>query len=366
MTPPAVSVCARYMTLPDDGDERAAAWICRRRQLRLVAIFALPLWWALITLAPTKQELSPYAPEWILIVVPFSASILLAQTISCRSDRDLLGRNWTGVDVLKLGTYGTVSFTVPLLLVAVAVDDGFDHNLAAIAWLMASGVFALFGGALLRYAEGFKPRGIKGGPLYKRATVLAKSMDIHLRQVSVVPFGRGRLTNAFGGPNGIAVTDDYGHWLHGAQLDSVIAHELAHIKHNDVRKKFTAIVTFFAAPVALAFTFPGLSSTPRFLFDLAALLIPLAFYYFLMRRREYAADRVAAEFTDPRTTSGALTSLYNHVGVPENSTPLMEAFSTHPSLKNRLRAIAKVALAAGIGLPETVEKSANPASTHRF
>ena len=90
----------------------------------------------------------------------------------------------------------------------------------------------------LRIAQGMKLRSVKSGTLYGRAMHLARNAGAKLKRVYVVPPGRGDLTNAFGSSESIAMTDNFGEYLHGPQLDFVIGHELAHAKNKHTRKKF--------------------------------------------------------------------------------------------------------------------------------
>ncbi len=60
------------------------------------------------------------------------------------------------------------------------------------------------------------------------------------------------------------------------------------------------------------------------------------------RRFEYSCDREGIEFTkDPEAGLRALVSLYRMTGSPSRCNWLVELFLTHPSLINRLEAIAR-------------------------
>jgi hypothetical protein len=79
----------------------------------------------------------------------------------------------------------------------------------------------------LRLAEGLKMRGVKSGELYKRTVYLARQMKVPVKQVMMVPPGRGQLTNAYSlGSGSIAMTENYSQFLVGAQLDAVIGHDM--------------------------------------------------------------------------------------------------------------------------------------------
>jgi len=151
------------------------------------------------------------------------------------------------------------------------------------------------------------------------------------------------LTNAYGGQTLIAVTDDYGHWLHGSQLDFVVGHELAHVKQKDAVKTLVTIAGMFFALSAMTFFIPPLPMRWRIFFNFGVILFPLMMFYALSRHREYAADRLAVEATgEPEMAIRALASLYRHAEVPTERSKFAELFSTHPGLWRRIDTIARL------------------------
>jgi Zn-dependent protease with chaperone function len=96
--------------------------------------------------------------------------------------------------------------------------------------MLGAGVAAIVGPMRLQAAQGIRLRRVKSGTLYNRAFRLARKVGVDLERVYVVPPGRGHLTNAFGLWRGIALTDNFGEYLSGPQIDFVIGHELAHVK----------------------------------------------------------------------------------------------------------------------------------------
>jgi Zn-dependent protease with chaperone function len=280
-----------------------------------------------------------------------SLSVLIARLVIYRSDAHVFGRQWTGRDLLSLAFWRTLSSSSALLAVANGIEEIYRKDLVGFAWMFGAGVAALIGRMQLRAAEGLKPRPVKSGELYKRSLVLSKRMGVRLRQVCVVPSGRGRLTNAYGGWAQISVTDDYGHWLHGSQLDFVIGHELAHVKQKDALKTLLAVPGMFIVVAAVTFAMPQMPTPWRISFNFGVILLPLIGFYALSRHHEYAADRLAVELTgEPETAIGALSSLYRHAEVPSEHSNLVELFSTHPALWRRVDAIAR----AGQVSPEYV------------
>jgi Zn-dependent protease with chaperone function len=332
----------RHLTLESPGTHQPTQWIAYRRRMRLLTILAVPAWWSVVS-EPAVHHLTSGLPTWLLLLAPFSGANLLAQFVALRSDVSFLGNRWSAIDITRLAAWSTASFTLPLLLVAAGLESAYHGSLLGLLWMICAGTLALIGTVRLRTAQGMKPRAVKSGELHKRALVLAKRMGVNLREVCVVPFGKGRLTNAYGSSGMIAVTDDYGHWLHGPELDFVIGHELAHAKHKHGRKKLLAIAGTFAMLAAVAWALPQLPAGGRVLLRFAAIVLPLAACNFLSRQFEYAADRVAVKLTgDGEVAIRSLLNLYLRTETPPGNGRWEGLFATHPSLWERIDAIAQV------------------------
>jgi Zn-dependent protease with chaperone function len=228
-------------------------------------------------------------------------------------------------------------------MLAVGIDALPNQGVVGFLWLAGAAVVALIGTIRLQSAEGFKPRSVKSGELHRRSFVLAKRMGVRLRRVYVVPSGKSHLTNAFGGLfKTIGVSDDYGKWLKGSQLDFVIGHELAHIQQKHALKKLAGLLGLFSLTVGLGFGLPHLSSAVLTIVPFVVVFVPLITFYSLSRRFEYEADRAAAGLTnDPDAAIQALASLYRHTQKPAEYNRFAEFFSTHPSLSRRVEAIAR-------------------------
>jgi len=163
----------------------------------------------------------------------------------------------------------------------------------------------------------------------------------------------------------VAVTTGIMEILSPAELEGVLAHELAHIRHRDVM--IMTLVSFFASIASMilqfGFFFGGDDDeNPGFL---ALVLVALAVYvvsFFLMsalsRYREFAADRGAAEITRrPSALSSALMKISGTMQrIPEqdlrahselaafyiarpSTKSLFALFSTHPPMEKRIAAL---------------------------
>jgi heat shock protein HtpX len=171
----------------------------------------------------------------------------------------------------------------------------------------------------------------------------------------------------------VVVTTGIMELLSPTELEGVLAHELAHIRHKDVA--IMTIASFFAAIASMilqfGFLFGGGSSDddegPGFL---AVILVALGVYVVsfvlmqaLSRYREFAADRGAAEITRrPSALASALMKISGSMDripqqdlrqhahselaafyiSPPTKKSLFELFSTHPPMDKRIAALARL------------------------
>lgn len=234
---------------------------------------------------------------------------------------------------------------IPLLMIATGFDGIFDGEPAGLFWLVSAAIVAVVGRTRLNRAQGFTLHRVTSGKLRNRAFAIARRTGIKLREVCIVPAGRGHLTNAFATTwGGISLTDNLPKYMTKQEVDSCIAHELAHLKCAHLRKHLLVLVLTFSAMVALLFRLPPHIAPFRPLLDLGVILVPLSIYYFFSRRYEYAADREGLRMMgDPEVAIRSLAKLYRVVQVPPQWSRFSELFLTHPSLTRRAQAIARSA-----------------------
>jgi Zn-dependent protease with chaperone function len=326
----------RYLTLTGTPEQRACSWLEYGQLQHPLFLGALVAWCAFPS--ASSDSLFPFA-YWIL---PFSASLVL-YSITALMSRSILERRWTWQDRIRLIWWGTVHPVLTLLVITVGFEDIFARNLWGLCWLAGAGIVALFGTVRLRYAQGFRLRRVKSGTLYGRAMHLAKGMGIRLKRVYVVPPGRGNLTNAFATSQSVGLTDNFGEYLHGPQLDFVIGHELAHVKCKHTRKKLLIMVFVFSAFAVASFIFAGRVPHLWWLLKLLILSGALLVMYGVSRRFEYEADRDSALLTgNPEAAIRALIALYRKTGTPIERNRFLDLYTTHPGLRRRAFAIARV------------------------
>ncbi|HEX8087128.1 MAG TPA: zinc metalloprotease HtpX [Solirubrobacteraceae bacterium] len=169
----------------------------------------------------------------------------------------------------------------------------------------------------------------------------------------------------------VCVTTGIMEILSPAELEGVLAHELAHIRHRDV--VIMTVASFFASIASMiiqfGFFFGGGHSddddNPSFLVLFLVSLVVYVISFFLMaalsRYREFAADRGAAEITRrPSALSSALMKINGTMSrIPQqdlrahselaafyiarpSAQSLFSLFSTHPPMERRVEALSRL------------------------
>jgi Zn-dependent protease with chaperone function len=334
LTLPGLLTSLRVFTLTGAEELQINSWFRYRRANQVLLLFIVIAWCALSEAARVHPLVFWAAPL---------ASVFLVHAIARLIERSVLGRRWTGSDILRQALWGTVHPSATLLLLATGFDRTFGRKPSAFLWFILAAVTAVVGSACLRLALGFKKRKVKSGTLYVRTLLLAKKMGVSIRWIYVVPSGRGNLTNAFASWRSISLTDNYGEFLHGPQLDCVIAHELAHAKNRHIQKELLLLILLFSLLIVFSFTFAPLLLQHMAMAVSVLLLVPLLSYYAMSRRFEYEADRDSVRFVgNPEAEMRSLAALYRKTGTPLERSNFLELFMTHPNFVNRISAVAKL------------------------
>jgi len=212
--------------------------------------------------------------------------------------------------------------------------------------------------------------------LYSTVARVASKAQLPMPRVYVLP---GEAMNAFAtGRNpehaAVAATEGILSALSDDELEGVISHEMAHIKHRDILTgtivaTMVGTITFVARMAGWSMMFAGNSRDRRdsngiaelvmiILAPIAAVLVQLA----ISRSREFAADRGGAEISGrPLSLASALQKLERAaVQIPmQNATPasahmfivnplrgggIAKLFSTHPPVQERIENLQKIAM----------------------
>lgn len=212
--------------------------------------------------------------------------------------------------------------------------------------------------------------------LYAIARTVATQAQLPMPKLYIIP---GDTPNAFAtGRNpehaAVAATEGIVKLLGDDELEGVIAHEFAHIKHRDIligtiAATLVGTITFVARMAGWSMMFGGNRDDRResngfseiamlILAPIAAVLVQLA----ISRSREFAADAGAAQFTGrPLSLANALQKLERGVErIPMvNPSPasahmfivnplrgggVMKLFATHPPIEERVERLQQIAM----------------------
>ncbi len=276
---------------------------------------------------------------WLPLVLGLGLHLVLCYS----TDETILGLRWSPVDIASQAWWRTVSFPVPLLMIATGYEAVLLGRSRGLVWIVCAALVARIGTIFLRRAEGVKFNETKAGELRNRAFAVARRMRTMIRGVYIVPSGKGHLTNAYGGSRVVAVTDNWGKYFTKPQLDYVLAHEVAHVKRRHGLKQFLLAIALYSVLTLVLFRLSTTIEKSRPLLEFLVIVAPIMALDLLSRHFEYDADREAVSFTgDPETAIRALVTLYKVSSVPIRCSNFAELFMTHPSLTHRAAAIARV------------------------
>jgi heat shock protein HtpX len=204
-----------------------------------------------------------------------------------------------------------------------------------------------------------------GLPFYRMADTLAGRAGLTatpklyvIPSLTVNAFAAGRPTHA-----AIAMTEGLLRKLNTKETGAVLAHEMSHIRNDDLRLMARADVmtrvmqTMWIAAIALLlFKLPGYLTGQSRMPWLAIAILFLApalgnmLQMALSRRREFDADLDAVRLTgDPQSVASALRKVERHQGgiiedflLPSRRVPVPSMLRTHPPTEARLARLERI------------------------
>jgi heat shock protein HtpX len=293
---------------------------------------------------------------FLLVYVLVYAGALAAAALSIDADLDTLMQIALG-DLIKAAPFATLGTALWIVIAYYFHQDMID---------------ALTGGREIQRAE--DPR------LYNILENLCISRGIPMPKLKVMESGA---LNAFAtGMNAkqysVTVTTGLLEALNDDEIESVLGHELTHIRNGDVRMMVIAViiagvVSFFAELVFRLWFYNGFGfrgdrsderrgggAAPAILIAIALLVVAYGLSFVirlaLSRSREFLADAGSVELTkNPDAMISALRKIEGRGELPGATSAVMEMcvdnprqgfgelFDTHPSVENRVAALVKFA-----------------------
>ena len=143
----------------------------------------------------------------------------------------------------------------------------------------------------------------------------------------------------------VYITDALLHNFPDEQIETIVAHEIGHIRHKHLHISTLLVLGYLLSSVifyqlVMEPLKEPLSGFPILLSIISILFFVFYFkvlYNFLSRRFEHQADLYAVDLTRNRTAfKSALENLSNFSSLPKPIRFIFELFETHPSLERRL------------------------------
>ena len=333
---PTLAVTARSVSLQPNNARSSCVWLKHCQANHALRLLIVLMW-----CGSWESRLFDTLPRFLFWVAPIIGVFVTQASVRIISRR-VLKRRWSSSDIARLAFWSTVCPSIALLMTASGFHSLLDREFVGLLWFLMAALTAFIGMLGLQSAQGMKPRRVKTGTLLNRTLHLARRVGVKIDRVFVIPAGRGQLTNGFSVRGGVGLTDNFGEYLSGVELDSVIAHELGHAQGGHTRKKFTAVVLVVMFFSMLSFGIPSADPSLRMIYVFFSLLAMLLSYYHISRRFEYDCDRKAVEYTNsPEALIRGLVALYEKTGAPMDCARVVEFFMTHPSLVHRVEAVAQ-------------------------
>jgi Zn-dependent protease with chaperone function len=312
------------------------------------------------------------AADGALGVVPFFLVYLLCVLLSYAVHEKLRGTRWTRREFFaqQLTTVGAQMLPLMVGVTGISIM-GRQPELAAGLIVSAVIAFQLLTTLKLRLMQTL-PQPLTTGELRDRIFSLAQRLGVEVKQIFILPSGKGQVANAFAARNGIVMFTDYLlEHLNKREVDGVAAHELAHLSYKHPAKIGFGLL----AAIFLPNYFPWLSRTIMGLLavalgfvsdaslrssltlhiwrgvnqfniwperDLVLLIVGFAGFYLLSRHFENVADATAVRLTgDAEAQITGILKITRLGLMPIRWGKATEAWVTHPSTVHRVHRMAK-------------------------
>ncbi len=352
-------------------EEPATVWFGYWRAQQMI----LQLGWLLWIVAFYTLRLD----DWLLFLLPGDAAawtaILAFQVVppalaalACHLYSGRLFARMEEVDLspgeLASETMSTIIlpfFAVSLSLIGITLLS--ERTVFAAVTLVAAFLIATLAPRFSQRATRTLPHAVTVGPLRDRVFEMAQRIGVKLNQVYLIPGVRTRFANAFAtSGNDVLISDFLLARLSRREVDAVLAHELAHLRHRHpgvlwfvmslgvwLGARFVSWIleTFFLSSFLWK---QGEGKTVNDLpFDLVQgfslfpllFLAGLAIAFVLSRHFERSADAYAAMLTgDPEAVISALGKIARLGLQPLRWGRVRETLSTHPAMIRRGEALA--------------------------
>ena len=266
---------------------------------------------------------------------------------------------WTNM-LLQLSWFTVMLAGPALALGMIAGHIARGDVRGGLPWLLPAALALMLGSRGWRRAIGFLPQAVTHGELRDAVFALAARARVALSQLYVVPMRRSRLANAFAVQNRTVILTDYLlARLDRAEVDAVLAHEVAHLQLGHTRTLGLARAFSLAVPITMSMF--GVHAP----WTLAAFVAGQVAFTAISRRLEFAADAGALALgARPESLISGLARITRLNHLPGRWARGLTPFLTHPGLDARANAIARRAALAPERVTEALAPPPEPASPY--
>lgn len=325
------------------------------------------------------------AGDVLILVGPVFVIYFLCIAVSYPVYAQVRSGGWSRREYLVQQSTTMGAWALPLMLGLAALAVMHDHVEVSVVLGVGTLVMAQVLVQLkVRVTKQF-PQAVTTGALHERILALAGRMGVQVKQVLVLPSGKGQVANAYASHNKRVLFTDYLlEQLSKREVDATTAHELAHLRHRHPIKRWAAFLagvflpayfsTIFGIitgllmiPIGLARWMAGLRVQMEFFQamewfeqwpqrDFVLIMLGLTGFYFLSRRFENQADETAVRVAgDPEAAITGLLKLsrLNYMPIRFGK---WETWLTHPSTAKRVERIAAFGGLAPARLQEILQQ----------
>lgn len=276
-----------------------------------------------------------------LLLAPPILAELLFQLAAIGLCRRLVEPTLRPSQVAAVCLWNALRNFVPIILLTAGAFFFYQREPRSGALLSGSAA-VLFLAANNRFwrAQGIEFQPIEPGPLHDRILALAHRINVRPSTLNLMRSSRRPLVNAFAATgNSLFLSANLLESFPKDELDAIIAHELAHLRHKHAYLNLViTLVPLILFNRALSIVPIPFIADNGFLFAIPPALVLTGF---LTRRQERAADRSASLLLDdPIPLIRALSRLTHLNFLPTRWSGWDTLALSHPSLEQRAAAIA--------------------------
>ncbi|MDQ2731018.1 MAG: M48 family metalloprotease, partial [Armatimonadota bacterium] len=354
--PVAVVLWMRSRALSSAGADAATAWFRYSRFLQWTTLGFILVWMpSLLLVQPLKiinfwlgspsRAIAVGVLECFLTLPPLLVGVISA-AFSYPVSVGVRGSSRTRRELLWQSFLVQARLTIPVALVVVGITAWQQQ----VRWSVLLFGLALFLPSictqLLVKSQNTVLEALTAGDLRDRVFALAQNAGVKVQQLYFLKTGKETIANAFAVQGNIVVLTEYLlQRLSRREVDAIVAHELAHLRHvHPARLKRIALFSIILPCASLLLwdwhthsLFSG-----RFFLLSGLVVMGVLIVYYKSRQFEVVADRDAAALTgDPEALITGLLKLKQLNLTPLEWGKWEGRFLTHPSTLRRAEALAR-------------------------